>query len=1567
MANLEIRLLGPFQVSLVGRTNVTFESSKVRALLAILAAEPGRPHQRDALTGLLWPDWPQKAALRNLVYALANLRKNIGDRQADPPFLLTSREAIQLNPSANVWVDVTEFEQLAAVSLELHLQTPATALYRGNFLEGFSLGDSPAFEEWILSKREYYRQMALRAFYDQAEVHEGRGEYEQAFSYAGRQLELEPWQEQAHRQLMRLLALTGQRNAALAQYETCQRLLLKELGVKPSAETTRLYEDIRDGNLKWVTDRQAAAAASPGELPPEPGEPPFKGLQYFDVADADLFFGREALVERLVGHIREMVAVGAGLIPSAKHSDRGATDPPLQFLAVVGASGSGKSSVMRAGVVPALRRNVRSADEGLPPEGSQSWLIHVFTPTVHPLEALAISLTREVESVTAAMTLIDDMARDSRSLHLYCQRLASPIPSPLSPQGIGGKHLLLIVDQFEELFTLCRGEEERTAFLDNLLGAVLEGGPTQVIVVLRADFYAHCARYPQLRQALSARQEFIGPMEATELRQAIEQPALRNGWEFETGLVDLILRDVGEEPGALPLLEHALLETWKRRSGRTLTLKGYAESGGVHGAVAKTAENVFARLNPEQQGLARHIFLRLTELGEGTQDTRRRAALAELVPGDAVPTMVEGLLKTLADARLITLAEDTAEVAHEALIRKWDRLRLWLSEDRESLRLHRHLTQAAETWVEMNRDLGELLHGARLAQAVEWTKNHVGDLNALEREFLQASQEQARREVAEREAQRQRELQAARHLTRTQRQRSLAILAVLTLVVILIGAGLLVLRSLLINAAFVRAERERANQARIGLSRQLAQQSLAQPEDRLDLALLLALEAEYTADTADAQSSLLSALQSSSRQLQTILNSDTNTTSLVFSPDGKLMASAGGDTKILLWDVTNPIAPTQFGQPLAENFGKVVQILFSPNSKLLASGSWDGMRRESTVLLWNVSHPGFPVLLARPMSVNANEVTSLAFSPDGKILAVGSGNDADHTGAIFLWDISDPATPVVLGKPFTLYEIGVSSLIFSPDDKRLASGNYDGSIVLWDMTNPSAPVPLGQPLTGHPYAVNHLAFSPDGRQLASGSWDGNILLWDISDPAAPVLLSKPFQGNTGHVTSLAFSHDGKMLASGSFDHPILLWDISNPEAPFERDHLFVGSNRSVDSLAFSPDGKTLASGSCPDKVHSSDCRGQIFLWDTSDLTAPVLLDRQLRGHNANVSSLAFSPDGKWLATGSYDKTVILWDVSDPAGLASYSLSHNGHSGEVSSLAFSPDGKTLASGSWDQTIILWNVSDPAAPSRLGQPLAGHTNTVSKVAFSPDGRTLASGSSDHTIILWDVSNPAAPSWLGQPLSGHDWTISSLAFSPDGKILASGSNNSTLFLWDVSNPAAPVRLGNLFSRFVRPVNSLAFSPDGQILAVGSIDYLNNLGSIFLWNVSYPAAPVPLGNPLTGHNNEVTSVAFSPDGKRLASGSNDNSVIIWDISNPVAPVQIGHPFTGRAGLGISVAFSPDGRWLASDIFDKTVSLWDVSIESWKDLACRLAGRNLTQTEWRLYLPYDPYRKTCPQWKADQ
>lgn len=455
-------------------------------------------------------------------------------------------------------------------------------------------------------------------------------------------------------------------------------------------------EKHRDSDFSEIyTGIKQRMAGASGQIKPESGESPYMGLRYFDTSDAELFYGREVLTRELTERV-------------SKES----------FLAIVGASGSGKSSVARAGLIPSWKKeNERST-------------VHVITPTEHPLESLAERLTSESESVTAASTLMEDLQKDTRSLRLYAKKMLS---------NSGKANLLLVVDQFEETFTLCEDLTERKAFIENLLSLAEENSASRVVITLRADFYHHCFDYEGLRLILQKHQANIGAMTQEELREAIVQPAEKNGWDFQPGLVDLILQDVGAEPGALPLLSHALLETWKRRQRHTLTLQGYQEAGGVQKAIAQTAESIYRKLSDKEQNIAHNIFVKLTASGEDIRDTRRRVKKKELLKISKKQVEVTKVLEILIFARLITADQDSFEVTHEALIRQWERLRKWLDENRESELLHIHLTKSAQEWQRRGREATELYRGARLQQIQAWMKTHASELSALEIEFVKAS------------------------------------------------------------------------------------------------------------------------------------------------------------------------------------------------------------------------------------------------------------------------------------------------------------------------------------------------------------------------------------------------------------------------------------------------------------------------------------------------------------------------------------------------------------------------------------------------------------------------------------------------------------------------------------------------------------------------------------------------------------------------------------------------------------------------------------------------------------
>ena len=1143
---------------------------------------------------------------------------------------------------------------------------------------------------------------------------------------------------------------------------------------------------------------------------------PYKGLNYFDEADADLFVGREMLTNKLVERVLSLTS------RSSPHPER--------FLTVVGASGSGKSSLVRAGLLPALRWNAASAD----------WQVHILTPTAHPLESLAVNLTHGSESVSATTTLMDDLASDTRSLHLFAKRKL----------GSGnGSRLLLVVDQFEEVFALCRAEEERASFIGSLLTAAFEAdAPTLVVITLRADFYAHCANYFQLREALASHQEYIGAMNSDELRRTIEEPARRGRWEFEPGLVDLLLHDVGNEPGALPLLSHALLETWQRRRGRLMTLGGYASSGGVRGAIAETAESVFTdQFTREQQIIARRIFLRLTELSEEfatTADTRRRATFDELILKPEEAAITHAVLKALADARLIMTSEDSAEVAHEALIREWPTLRGWLEDNREDLRLHRQLTETAQEWYSLERSPDLLYRGTRLAQARHWANSHLEDLNTLEREFLNASAEFSEYEIMEREAQRQRELESAQKLVETEKQsatrlriRNRVITAVGVLAILLaVIAGLFGFQS---NADFTRAEAQRlaaeANGLRLNHGdlnvvalltiRSLKMQyspagdavitsltSLETPPREFKghsdhiLGVAISPDGKYLATGSIDQTVRLWAL-ASGKAVHILTGHTADVGGVAFSPDGKYLVSAGRDNTVRLWNVVSGQTIRVFSAPAGIDY-----VAFSPDGEYVA-----GTGPDSAALIWDVATGK----IVHHLTDHADLLSRVTYSPDGKYILTGSG---DNTAR--LWD-------TVTGKQvqvFSGHTHGVSAVAFSPDGKYIATGD-DPVVRLWDIATGQ----VVREFLDHQAWVSGIAFSPDGRLLVTGSADRTARLWDVATGRT----IRIFGGHGDFVQDVTFSSDGKLVATVGNDKIARVWNLpASPEGM-----QFIGHGGAVGQASFSPDGKQVVTA-------SED--GTARIWDAE--TGQTLLI--LKGHQGVVRSAIFSPDGKMVLTTSEDKTARLWDATTGKELRQF----EGHTDTVYRAVFLPDGKTLITTSWDNTARVWDIE-------TGQTILIYRNQdsahVNRIALAPDGKSVATGGDDGTARIWDPETGKDLIVFRQAFKEKEG-VTGIGFSPDGKYLVTGSYDGDIRLWEISS-------GKEIRLFAGPrgwVFSTSFSPDWKYVVSSGQD-----ATARLWDLQTGQEV----RRFTGHTNEIRNVIFSPDGKYILTASNDGTARLW------------------------------------------------------------------------------------------
>ncbi|HRQ41159.1 MAG TPA: helix-turn-helix domain-containing protein [Chloroflexota bacterium] len=1209
------------------------------------------------------------------------------------------------------------------------------------------------------------------------------------------------------------------------------------------------------------------ATAVRREDAPAAGLPPYKGLRYFDESDAELFFGRESLTEHLVTRVAERV------------------NSSQRFLAIVGASGSGKSSVVRAGLIPALRWQPHSS----------GWPIFVITPTAHPLESLAAGLHRETPSGSPSglpsRKFVDELAQQPDRLSLALQHMAeTAVPTPT----------LLIIDQFEELFTLCRSQPEQYAFVQNLLTAASQpNGVGSVVIVLRADFYAHCARFDQLRQLLAQHQEYIGPMCAAELRRAIEEPARQGHWEVEPGLVDLLLHDMGAaagqapEPGALPLLSHALLATWERRRGRLLTLSGYTACGGVGGAITETAEAVFYdQLDREQRQIARQIFLRLTELGSGdaNADTRRRVNIDELLSRPEESDAVHQVLSALADARLVTTDQNMAEVTHEALIREWPTLRGWLEEDREGLRLHRQLTETAQEWAALDYDPGMLFRGARLAQAGEWADAHADSVNALERAFLDASFALHEAEAREQEAQRQRELEAARKLAEAARERAeeqaqanrrfRQRAAFLALALLLVGV-------LAVTAVFL--EQRAWKNERLASSRALAAAAVTNLDVDAERSLLLALEALAQADTLEARNALHQTLPEL-HLLRAIPAHERGVPDVAFSPDGARFASMGvfGDFTIWETDSWQPLRTLRDGEIEFSN-----SIAFSPDGRVLAIAGatqvafWDANTGEK---LFTLSGESAGATIGYNIGVG-----KISFSPDGQRLAV-----ANMDGASKVWDLASRQVVLTLPPP----GLPAKAIGYHPNGRLLATGGDEGILTMWDAVSGTAV--FTRTLGG---IIHSLTFSPDGQQVAAASEDGSAKIWDAATGQELVNLPRL----TG-MYDLAFLADGRLATAGQ-DGVTRVWDAVTGQQLL---NLASGAS-TVISVAGSPDGTHIVTGSYD---------GQIRLWDA----APGYELLTIPAHQAVVWHVAYSPDGRDIASASVDGALKVWAAD--TGQLRQTLTSGAESGGFTGLAYSPDGEILAGGGLDGTVWLWNTRS----GKLWQTLTGHENMVVGLAFAPDGSRLATASWDSTAKVWDLAS-------GQEITtftGHlaPVLITNVVFSPDGRTVFTGADDTFVRQWDAATGAEI----HAFSGEGKDIYGLAISPDGQILAMGDQD-----GAITLWEVASGDKLRTFG----GHAGLLLRLAFNPDGMRLASAGFDRLAKIWDVATGEELFSL----YGNLSNVFGVSFSPDGAHLATAGADGTVRTYTLALDETIALAQARLTRGLTAEECRKFL----HQEACP------
>jgi WD40 repeat protein/DNA-binding SARP family transcriptional activator len=1238
------------------------------------------------------------------------------------------------------------------------------------------------------------------------------------------------------------------------------------------ASQARLAGSVAD--LRLTRERTNLYLVAEPSPPAEPEVCPFRGLAPFDSAHAEYFFGRERLVADLVARL-----VGSTLI------------------AVVGPSGSGKSSVLRAGLLPAL------ADGVLP--GSERWRQVVMRPGERPIAELRRALARvaseergpEADDPIAAA--LDSLAPDER--------------------------LVLAVDQLEEIFTACRGEAERAAFAAALAALAADADRRAVVVLgIRGDFYGRCAEHAELSERMSANNMLVGPMRREELRRAIELPAKRAGLRVEPSLVSTLVGDVAEEPGGLPLLSTALVELWEGRSGRTLREASYATSGGVSGAVARLAERAYRRLSERQRERARAILLRLSD-AEEPAPVRRRVPLEELEAERDEDTA--RALVVLTESRLVTIDEGTAEIAHEALLSRWPRLRAWLADDAEGRRLHQHLIGAAGEWERSGRDPAELYRGARLASALDWTKEHDAELNELERAFLEGS-----REASEREAERQRR-------------------AVRRLRTLLAGVGVL-LAATLVAGAIALSERQGARSAaNVADARRLAAQALT--EQRRDQALRLAGAGVALDDSPATRSSLLSALVRDSPALGVLNAPDQINSGLALSPDGATLAVGDQQGRVILFDTETRkrVGEYQAGP------GNVTWLGFDPRGGSLAITSVDGdfktgyldvidaatQRRLSSARLGGYpADPGKPYL---PYG---------AYAPDGRSMIVQyarlSGPAAEAHVFLRRFDprTGSPTGPAVPIAP--RWNQGFPGWPMTTRDGRLL---VTGNAAIYGIDADTLRVARRYPVDAYALAV-----SPGGATLALGGTDGRVRLLDLASGRVRTLTGR----HAGGVVSAAFSPDGRMLATGDDSSgEVIVWDVREGRAieTLEGHRAFFD----ITGAAFSPDGRTLYTA-------SSDATARI--WDVAGYRR---LARPFRTSSVNdtgkrsPSAFALSPNGHTLAAARRDGRVDLIDAETlrrTGGFEAFA--------DRSALAiqYSSDGRRLAVAGGGGGVGLWDARSGERVGPLLHPPRGprrrNPHNVEALAFGPGGLLAAAehgpgarvvnagvgghGTTDGVVRIWDLQERKP---IGRPLHLPP-QVRGLAFSPDGSRLA------IAFGLQVSDPGGSsggdpdgvkvldVRSGETLATLRgNEVGSVAFSPDGGLLAAGELD-----GSVLLWATDGWGRVA--GSLASG--GESPSVAFSPDGRTLATSDDGGAVALWDVESQQ---PIGTPLPGLPKTRTTALFAPDGARLFALSDSGRAIRWEVDPELWLHQACALAGGGLTPKQWAELVPEQDYRPVCP------